>query len=48
MNLPEKLRNMGIQSVPAKGEKVNVLLSDHKITALADVLLPQGKGHKGA
>ena len=48
MNLPEKLRNMGIQPVPEAGEKVKVVLSDHKISALADVFIPQSKGAKGA
>jgi len=48
MNLPEKLRNMGIQPVPEAGEKVNVLLSDNKIRALANVFIPQSKEQKGA
>lgn len=38
MNLPEKLRNMGIQ--PAPKEKVKVNLSDSQIHALSDVVLP--------
>lgn len=38
MNLPEKLRNLGIQ--PAPKEKIKVNLSDSQIHALSDVVLP--------
>lgn len=45
MNLPEKLRNIGIQ--PAPKEKVKVNLSDSQIHALSDVVLPVSS-EKGA
>lgn len=45
MNLPEKLRNLGIK--PAPKEKIKVSLSDHQIHALADVILPVAS-EKGA
>lgn len=45
MNLPEKLRNLGIQ--PAPTEKVKVTLSDQKVNALADIVFP-GSQSKGA
>lgn len=41
MNLPEKLRNLGIQPAP-KG-KIRVELTDHQIYALADVVIPAEK-----
>lgn len=47
MQLPEKLRNLGIQPAPKEKEKVRVSLSDHQIYALADVILPTAS-NKGA
>lgn len=38
MNLPEKLRNLGIQPPPK--EKLKVELTDHQIHALADIVVP--------
>lgn len=45
MNLPEKLRNLGIQPPPK--EKLKVNLSEHQIQVLADVILPAAS-NKGA
>jgi hypothetical protein len=45
MNLPEKLRNLGIK--PAPKEKERVILTDHQIHTLADVILPNAS-NKGA
>lgn len=39
MTLPEKLRNLGIQPPPT--EKVKVVLTDHKIKTLAEVIVPE-------
>lgn len=47
MNLPEKLRNLGIKPAPKANEIVKVHLSDHQIHALADVILPTAS-NKGA
>lgn len=41
MNLPEKLRNLGIK--PAPTEKVKVILSDRKVQTLADVIIDPSK-----
>lgn len=38
MNLPEKLRNLGIQ--PAPKEKVKVMLSETKMNIMEDLYLP--------
>lgn len=46
MNLPEKLRNLGIQ--PAPKQKVTVELTDHQIHALADIVTPKASENKGA
>lgn len=40
MNLPEKLRNLGLKPAPKDNEKVHVILSDNQIRVLADVMLP--------
>lgn len=45
MNLPEKLRNLGIQQVPES--KVKVHLSDRQINAISEVFTSEVKG-KGA
>lgn len=45
MNLPDKLRNLGVQEVP--NSKVKVRLSDRQINAISEVFSEDVKG-KGA
>lgn len=46
MQLPERLRNLGIQPPPT--EKVKVNLSDQKVNALADIVFTNSAVEKGA